>query len=86
MRTTVTLDEDVTQQLRQRMRERGTGFKETINELLRRGLHTDAPTNEPFVTRTFDAQIRPGIDLDKALALAAAMEDDEIVRKLTTGK
>ncbi|HET8929501.1 MAG TPA: hypothetical protein VFN21_02470 [Acidimicrobiales bacterium] len=86
MRTTVTLDPDVEHQLRERMRERGTGFKETINEILRRGLHAETPTPARYEVPVFDAEIRPGVDLDKALALAAAMEDDEILRKLSVGK
>ncbi len=82
----MTLDEDVVQELRERMRERGTGFKQTVNELIRRGLHADNPVHEQYVTPTFDADIRPGIDLDKALSLAAVLEDDEILRKLGMGK
>lgn len=73
-------------QVRDRMRERGTGFKETINELLRRGLRADAPASVPYEVPVFRSTIRPGIDLDKALALAEAMEDDEILRKLSLGK
>lgn len=86
MRTTVTLEPDVERQVRERMRERGAGFKETINDLVRRGLRADAPSATPYDTPVFEAEIRPGIDLDKALALAAAMEDDEILRKLSLGK
>lgn len=82
----MTLDEDVAQQLRVRMRERGTGFKQTVNELIRRGLHADNAVHERYETPTFDAEIRPGIDLDKALSLAAVLEDDEILRKLGMGK
>ena len=68
------------------MRERGTGFKQTINDLLRRGLRADAPASEPYVVEPFHATIRPGVDLDKALALAAALEDDELIRKVSVGK
>lgn len=85
MRTTVTIDEDVAQQIRQRMRERGAGFKEVLNELLRRGLRsTDDP--EPYVAPTFRMGARPDLDLDKALALAGAMDDDELARKLERAK
>jgi hypothetical protein len=81
----VTLDEDVAQQIRQRMRERGRGFKDTLNELLRRGLRSsDDP--EPYTTPTFASGTRPGVDLDKALALAGALEDEEIVRKVELRK
>jgi hypothetical protein len=81
----VTIDDDVAQQIKQRMRERGAGFKEVLNELLRRGLQsTDAP--EPYSTPTFAMGVRPGIDLDKALSLAAALEDEETLHKLERAK
>lgn len=81
----MTLDEDVAQQIRLRMRERGAGFKQVLNELLRRGLQsTDGP--EPYVTPTFRLHVRPQVDLDKALALASAMEDEETLAKLDRAK
>lgn len=85
MRTTLTLDEDVAQQIRQLMRERGTGFKETVNELLRRGLRPSQPA-ERFQTPTFSSGVLPGMDLDKALRLAGELEDAELVRKFEMGK
>jgi hypothetical protein len=85
MRTTVTLDEDVAQQIRRRMRERDAGFKEVLNELLRRGLQSPEGS-EPYVTPTFKMQVRPELSLDKALALAAAMEDEEALRKVERAK
>jgi len=81
----LTIDEDVAQQVKVLMRERGTGLKETINELLRRGLRSDAmPT--PYESPTFSSGVRPGVDLTKATALAAQLEDEEIIRKLEMGK
>ena len=81
----MTLEEDVAQQIRQRMRERGVGFKQIVNELLRRGLQaTEGP--EPYTAPTFAMRPRPSLDLDKALALSAAMEDEEVVRKLERAK
>ena len=85
MRTTLTLDEDVAQQVKRLMRERGTGFKETVNEILRRGLRSDA-TPEPYETPTFSSGVRPGIDLDHANALLAHFDDEEFLRKRETGK
>lgn len=85
MRTTLTLDEDVAQQVKRLMRERGTGFKETVNELLRRGLRSDAAP-EPYETPTFSLGVHPGINLDKANALLAEMDDEEFLRKREMGK
>lgn len=85
MRTTVTIDDDLARAIDRLMRERGQTFKATINELLRRGLR---PQNDPYsyTLPTFDAQIRPGVDLVKALALSASMDDEETLRKLELGK
>lgn len=85
MRTTLTLDEDVAQQIKRLMRERGTGLKETVNELLRRGLRSDAVV-EPYETPTASLGVRPGIDLDKASQLVGQLEDEEFIRKLELGK
>jgi hypothetical protein len=85
VRTTVTLDEDVAQQIEQRMRERGATFKAVLNELLRRGLQSsDDP--QPYVSPTFPLGVRPDVDIDKALALASAMDDEEVARKLERAK
>lgn len=81
----MTIDDDVAQQIKALMRERGTGFKETVNELLRRGLRSDAAP-APYVSPVFSSEVRPGVDLDRATALAAALEDDELVRKVDLGK
>ncbi|WP_334144465.1 hypothetical protein [Rhabdothermincola sp.] len=80
MRTTVTLDDDVAQQIHQRMRERGTGFKQTLNELLRRGLRSGEPL-EPYSTPTFAMGVRPDVDLTKALRLAVDLDDEDAGRK-----
>ncbi|MCC7078468.1 MAG: antitoxin [Acidimicrobiia bacterium] len=85
MRTTVTLDEDVAQAIRQCMRERGAGFKETVNDLLRRGLRGGGEV-EAYEGPTFSSGVQPGVNLDKALSLAAALEDEEVVRKIEMRK
>lgn len=81
----MTLDEDVAQQIRELMRQRGAGWKETVNDLLRRGLRSTEDV-EPYVAPTFRSGVRPGMDLDRALALVARLEDDEAVRKIEMGK
>jgi hypothetical protein len=85
VRTTLTLDEDVAHEIRTLMRERSTGLKETVNEVLRRGLRATVVV-EPYVTPLFTSGVQPGVDLDKALAIASRLEDDEVVRKFEMGK
>jgi hypothetical protein len=86
MRTTVTLDPDVEATIRNLMREHGISFKEALNSAVRAGLHAFRPSTQPFRQRTFSMGFRPELGLDKALALAAALEDDEIARKLSLRK
>jgi hypothetical protein len=85
MRTTLTLDEDVANDIKMLIRERSSGLKETINEVLRRGLRATAAI-EAYESPLFSSGVRPGVDLDKALSIAAGLEDDETVRKFEMGK
>jgi len=87
MRTTVTLDPDVEALLRAAMRERGISFKEALNSAVRTGLGSgSARRPRKYRQKTHRMGFRPEIRLDKALALAAALEDEEIVRKLSLRK
>ncbi|HKY14523.1 MAG TPA: hypothetical protein VJM33_06325 [Microthrixaceae bacterium] len=83
MRTTVTLDPDTEQIVRRRMAERRQSFKEALNDAIRSGARlTDA--TPPFETATA-AMGQSRVNLDRALQIAADLEDDELVRKLRTG-
>ena len=85
MRTTVTIDPELQTRVRELARERGVSFREALNDVLRRGLGSP-PAPHPYEVAARPLGLRPGIDLDKALALAAELEDDEIVRKLELRK
>ncbi len=86
MRTTVTLDPDVELLLKKTMRERGLSFKEALNQAIRSGAGPHRPAAQRFRQKTYNMGFRPEINLDKALALADAMEDEELIRKLQLGK
>jgi len=64
MRTTVTLDPDVEELLRQATHLSGQNFKETLNDGLRRGLAHLAPTvtAAPFKVEARTLGLRAGID------------------------
>jgi len=83
MRTTVTLDPDTEQLLRRRMRERGQTFKVALNELIREGA-TREHRAEPFRTRVASMG-ESTVNLDRALQVAADLEDDELIRKMRSG-
>ena len=82
MRTTVDIEEDLLTQLRNEAHRQGVPFKELLNRLLRRGLVTRAPAVPPYRAPKFNlgAPLRP---LDKALAVADALDEEERSRKLT---
>lgn len=87
MRTTIDLDPDVDARLRALARERGVPLRVVINEALRAGTHpARAAADEAYVLPTRRLGVRPGVDLDKALALAGEIEDEEILRKLELRK
>ena len=87
MRTTVTLDPDVEALLDTAMRERGLSFKQALNQAVRSALTSreGRGTRHPYRQKTF-AMGAPKVNLDKALSLAAEMEDRELLRKLRLGK
>lgn len=86
MRTTVTLDPDVAAMLKETARQRGTSFKEVLNTSVRRGLGAETSAPQPYRLPTRRLGARPGVDLDRALGLAAELEDAEIRRKLDLRK
>jgi hypothetical protein len=86
MRTTVTLDPDVASKLKAVARERGISFKEALNRAVRAGLGGQRRTRRTFTQYSRPMGLRPGFNLDKALQLAGALEDEEIVRRLERRK
>lgn len=87
MRTTVTLDSDVEALLRNVMREKGVSFKQALNEAVRLGIRSSqSKPRERFRQKTYRMGFRPEFRWDKALAMADALEDEELVRKLDLQK
>lgn len=82
MRTTLTLDDDLAALLQRRARETGLPFKQVVNDAIRESLIPPTPGRADLAVPTFSLRLRPGIDLDRARHLAAALEDEETVRRL----
>lgn len=80
MRTTVTLDDDLVARLREIARERRRPFKSILNETIRSGLG-GPPSETPYRLTPRRMGTRDGVDLTKALQLAAQLEDHELIRK-----
>ena len=88
MRTTLTIDPDVAEALRKRAHRARKPFKQVVNEALRAGLAAqEAPPGRRYRLRPVSlGGVTPGIDLDRALRLADALEDDALARKLELRK
>ena len=83
MRTTVTLDSDTEQLVRQRMIERRVSFKQALNDLIREG---QASVEGPLQFKTTTRRMgRAAVNLDKALRIVGELEDDELAGRLETG-
>ena len=79
MRTTVRIDDDLMRELRQRAHADGISLTECINRVLRNGLGGMRGTSRkprPFREKTFHMG-EPKANLDKSLASAASLEDEE---------
>ena len=85
MRTTITLDADVVALLNKLMHERGLTFKEAVNGLLRSALAPQTDRRVDFTFPTYKMG-EPAVPLERALRLAAELEDEEIIRKLSVGR
>lgn len=81
MRTTVTLDSDTEVLIRKLMRARGLSFKKALNEAVRDGLTSSSAGATRYRTTTANLGL-PAVNLDRALQLAAQLEDEEIIRKI----
>jgi len=66
MRTTITLDKDVTDKLKAEMRRSGKSFKETVNEFLRTGLamRQELKTTDRFKVQPRSIGVVPGLNYD----------------------
>jgi hypothetical protein len=88
MRTTLTIDDATAQELKDLAHRSNKPFKQVVNETLRAGLAA-AATRGRRRYRLKPARLggmRPGVNLDKALALADAIEDHELAIKLQLRK
>ena len=81
MRTTVTLEPDVAEQLRQIMKERNLTFKEAVNSTLRRGLGPEVRAR-PYRAPSHAMGMKAGIDGDRLVHVMDEMADEEFIKKM----
>lgn len=88
MRTTVRVDDELLERLKAQAQKEKVSLTRLINRTLKAGLQagsTRRPKRPVYRERTRALGV-PRVPLDRALALAAALEDEEIVRELALRK
>lgn len=88
MRTTLTIEDQVLDELKKEAHRLRKPLKTVVNEALRQGLKhlRKPPSTKRYRSPIFSLGHPPNINLDKALTVASALEDEEIIRKMTDGK
>jgi len=84
MRTTLTLERDVSERLHQEMRRTGKGLKAVVNHALRLGLGLSGKSVRPprFEVRPHAFGFKPGVDLDRLNQLVDELEVQDTARKV----
>jgi hypothetical protein len=82
VRTTITLDEDVDDKIKQRMRETGASFKQTVNEMIRHGWFAaqKAKSAPPFKVQAYPLKEREGLSYDNIEELLDQIEGPDRLR------
>jgi hypothetical protein len=84
MRTTLTLDPDVAQELKKKIETEKITLREAVNSALRAGLRQSKREKKvPFEVEPHAFGFHAGIDPDKFNQLVDELEVEEIVRKLS---
>jgi hypothetical protein len=88
MRTTLTIDDAIAKALKDLAHRSNKPFKQVVNETLRAGLGAPAvrQSRRYKVKAAALGGVSPGINLDKALALADAIEDQGLASKMQLRK
>jgi hypothetical protein len=87
MRTTVTLDDDLAERLRQLAHRRRLPFREVLNSAVRAGLDASRvpPAEEAYEVQTFHSALRPGVDPARLNQLLDDLEVEDAAGALRGG-
>ena len=87
MRTTLTIDDDLMIQVKNKAREENMSTKEVINRALRAGIDAVGEKKlSSYSCRSFSLGIPREVDPDHAIDIFDALQDQEIARKLQLKK
>ena len=83
MRTTLTIDDDIADFLKEQSRLHEKSFKQVVNETLRRGMSPRAneKPRKPFKVKPFPGGFAPGVDPLKLNQLVDQLEVEDFLRK-----
>jgi hypothetical protein len=85
MRTTLTIDADVAERLRQKTASGQQSLKQVINESLRIGLGIKrSPAKRPYKVKAHNSPYRPGIDRAKLNQIVDELEVEAVISKPQT--
>jgi hypothetical protein len=89
MRTTVRIEDELMEKLKAHADSENLSLTDAVNQMIRRGLsathNKGVKKPAPFVQKTYNMGV-PRFDVTKALALAAELEEEDILRKMALGK
>ncbi|MDA7667809.1 antitoxin [bacterium] len=79
MRTTLSIDDDVSSAIERFQTQRGLKFREAINLLLRSGLANvvKRSTSKPYSGPVFESDLVPGMDPNRMNQLADELESED---------
>ncbi len=88
MRTTLTIDDQLARELKAIALRTGRRFNDVVNETLLAGLQIQSiPARKPYRLETVSlGGVMKGFNLNKALQVADALEDEEIARRLDSSR
>lgn len=82
MRTTLTLDPDVSRLIEDAVHRERRPMKQVVNDALRRALAPTPGPRERYRVVPHVSSIRPGVDMDRLNQLADELEDEAIVARV----
>ena len=85
MRTTLTIEPDVAQEIRQRMADKKLTLKRVVNDALRAGLSKTGKKERAtrFVVKPWPLGLKPGIDHDKLGQFLDQLDTEGFIRKMS---
>ena len=88
MRSTVRIDDDLMLDIRAQAHSEGISLARMLNRTLRIGLRAqrERPNSRKQIEQNTFCMGSPFVSLDKALALAGNLEDQEVIRKMSLRK